>query len=37
MHELGVARTDGRAGDADDLRAYEARSAAVRRQRSVTQ
>lgn len=33
MLELAVARTDGRAGEADDLRAYEARSAAGRRAR----
>ncbi len=34
MLELAVARADGRAGEADDLRGYEARSAAGRRQRS---
>jgi cyclic dehypoxanthinyl futalosine synthase len=33
MLELAVARNDGRAGEADDLRAYEARSAAGRRAR----
>jgi len=35
MRELAVARSDGRAGEAEDLRAYEARSAAGRRERSV--
>lgn len=35
MRELAVARADGRAGEAEDLREYEARSAAGRRQRSV--
>ena len=34
MLELAVARSDGRAGEADDLRDYEARSAAGRRARS---
>ena len=33
MLELAVARSDGRAGEADDLRDYEARSAAGRRAR----
>ena len=33
MLELAVARLDGRAGEADDLRDYEARSAAARRAR----
>ena len=33
MLELAVARSDGRAGEADDLRDYEARSAAGRRTR----
>jgi cyclic dehypoxanthinyl futalosine synthase len=33
MLELAVARRDGRAGEADDLKAYEARSAAGRRER----
>jgi cyclic dehypoxanthinyl futalosine synthase len=35
VRELAVARSDGRAGEAEDLREYEARSAAGRRQRSV--
>jgi cyclic dehypoxanthinyl futalosine synthase len=35
MLELAVARADGRAGEAADLRDYEARSAAARRHRSV--
>jgi cyclic dehypoxanthinyl futalosine synthase len=35
MRELAVARTDGRSGEAEDLRDYQARSAAGRRQRSV--
>lgn len=34
MLELAVARHDGRAGEADDLRAYEARSAAAKRLRN---
>jgi cyclic dehypoxanthinyl futalosine synthase len=34
MLELAVARTDGRAGEAEDLRDYDARSAAGRRARS---
>jgi hypothetical protein len=34
MLELAVARKDGRAGEAPDLRDYEARSAAGRRQRA---
>jgi cyclic dehypoxanthinyl futalosine synthase len=34
MLELAVARSDGRAGEAEDLRGYEARSAAGRRQRA---
>jgi cyclic dehypoxanthinyl futalosine synthase len=33
MLELAVARTDGQAGEAEDLRRYEARSATARRQR----
>jgi cyclic dehypoxanthinyl futalosine synthase len=33
MHELAVARADGQAGEADDLRGYEARSAEARRHR----
>ncbi|HWB29377.1 MAG TPA: cyclic dehypoxanthinyl futalosine synthase [Vicinamibacterales bacterium] len=37
MLELAVARTDGRGGEAEDLRGYEARSAAGRRQRSSAQ
>jgi hypothetical protein len=37
MLELAVARTDGRGGEAEDLRSYEARSAAARRQRSSAQ
>ncbi len=37
MLELAVARTDGRGGEAEDLRSYEARSAAGRRQRSSAQ
>jgi cyclic dehypoxanthinyl futalosine synthase len=35
MLELAVARTDGRAGEADDLRDYEARSQAARRARAT--
>jgi cyclic dehypoxanthinyl futalosine synthase len=35
MHALAVARADGRAGEADDLQAYEARSAAARRARAA--
>jgi cyclic dehypoxanthinyl futalosine synthase len=34
MLELAVARPDGRSGEAEDLQAYEARSAAARRRRS---
>jgi cyclic dehypoxanthinyl futalosine synthase len=34
MHELAVARVDGRAGEAGDLRGYEARSAFSKRGRS---
>jgi cyclic dehypoxanthinyl futalosine synthase len=34
MHELAVARADGRGGEADDLAGYEARSAAGRKARS---
>jgi cyclic dehypoxanthinyl futalosine synthase len=34
--ELAVARDDGRGGEADDLRSYEARSAAARRARSTS-
>ena len=34
MHELAVARSDGQAGEAEDLRAYEARSADARRRRN---
>jgi cyclic dehypoxanthinyl futalosine synthase len=37
MLELAVARNDGRGGEAEDLRSYEARSAAGRRQRSSAQ
>jgi cyclic dehypoxanthinyl futalosine synthase len=37
MLELAVARADGRAGEAEELSAYEARSAAARRRRSVVQ
>jgi cyclic dehypoxanthinyl futalosine synthase len=37
MLELAVARADGRVGEAEDLRSYEARSAATRRQRSGVQ
>jgi cyclic dehypoxanthinyl futalosine synthase len=37
MLELAVARADGRSGEAEDLRGYEARSAAARRQRSGVQ
>jgi cyclic dehypoxanthinyl futalosine synthase len=37
MLELAVARTDGHGGEAEDLRGYEARSAAGRRQRSSAQ
>ncbi|MCC7044787.1 MAG: dehypoxanthine futalosine cyclase [Acidobacteria bacterium] len=37
MLELAVARADGRTGEAEDLRGYEARSAAARRQRSGVQ
>jgi cyclic dehypoxanthinyl futalosine synthase len=37
MRELAVARADGRAGEAADLRSYEARSVATRRQRSGVQ
>jgi cyclic dehypoxanthinyl futalosine synthase len=37
MLELAVARADGRTGEAEDLRGYEARSAATRRQRSGVQ
>jgi hypothetical protein len=33
MLELAVARPDGRAGEAGDLHAYEARSATARRRR----
>jgi hypothetical protein len=33
MHALAVARADGSAGEADDLRGYAARSAAGRRAR----
>ena len=33
MRELAVARSDGEAGEAEDLRGYEARSAETRRQR----
>ncbi len=33
MLELAVARPDGRAGEADDLQAYQARTAAARRRR----
>jgi cyclic dehypoxanthinyl futalosine synthase len=33
MHELAVARADGQAGEADDLRSYEARSIEGKRQR----
>ena len=33
MLELAIARSDGRAGEADDLRDYEARSAAGRKAR----
>jgi hypothetical protein len=33
MLELAVARADGRAGEPDEMRDYEARSAAGRRQR----
>ncbi len=35
MLELAVARADGRGGEADDLREYEARSAAARRTRGA--
>jgi hypothetical protein len=35
MLELAVARADGQAGEADDLRGYEARSAAGRRTRAA--
>jgi cyclic dehypoxanthinyl futalosine synthase len=35
MLELAVARQDGRGGEAEDLKAYEARSATGRRQRST--
>ena len=34
MRELAVARADGQAGEADDLRDYEARSAAAKRARA---
>jgi hypothetical protein len=34
MLELAVARADGRTGEADDLRDYEARSAAARARRA---
>ena len=37
MHELAVARRDGRGGEAADLRTYEARTVAGRRQRSTVQ
>jgi cyclic dehypoxanthinyl futalosine synthase len=37
MRELAVARADGRAGEAEDLRDYEARSAAGRQTRSAPQ
>jgi len=37
MLELAVARADGSSGEAGDLRGYEARSAAGRRQRSAAQ
>jgi cyclic dehypoxanthinyl futalosine synthase len=37
MRELAVARADGRAGEAEDLRDYEARSAAARQSRSAPQ
>jgi hypothetical protein len=33
MLELAVARPDGRAGEADDLQSYQARSTAARRRR----
>jgi hypothetical protein len=33
MRELAVARADGQAGEADDLRGYEARSTAAKRTR----
>jgi hypothetical protein len=33
MRELAVARSDGAAGESEDLRGYEARSAAARRAR----
>jgi hypothetical protein len=36
MLELAVARADGRAGEAEDLRDYEARSAATKRAREGT-
>jgi hypothetical protein len=36
MLELAVARSDGEAGEADDLRAYEARSRAGRKARAAT-
>jgi hypothetical protein len=35
MLELAVARGDGRAGEAEDLQGYEARSASGRRARAV--
>ena len=34
MRELAVARADGRAGEAEDLQAYAARSATARRGRN---
>jgi cyclic dehypoxanthinyl futalosine synthase len=34
MHELAVARADGRSGEADDLAGYAARSAAGRKSRA---
>src|SRR4051794_35743982 len=37
MRELAVARQDGRGGEAEDLREYEARSAAARRSRGLPQ
>jgi cyclic dehypoxanthinyl futalosine synthase len=37
MRELAVARHDGRGGEAEDLRGYEARSAAAKRTRGMGQ
>ena len=36
MLELAVARADGQPGEAGDLQAYEARSAAARQRRAAT-